>query len=111
MSGINVGSIVVDIGGGSGGGGATSNSNIPFSIKSANIGDKGEVDLFNVSKSVNSGCSFTGSVATGGSGKYVRLLETAPISTADSWVINVPKFNLCTHKSKPSNVNQKANIK
>ena len=25
--------------GGSGGGGATSNSNIPFSIKSANIGD------------------------------------------------------------------------
>lgn len=72
---------------------ATSNSNIPFSIKSANIGDKGEVDLFNISKFVNSGCSFTGAVATGGSGKYVRLLETAPISTADSWVINVPKFN------------------
>lgn len=68
-------------------------SNIPFSIKSANIGDKGEVDLFNIStKIVNSGCSFTGSVATGGSGKYVRLLETAPISTADSWVINVPKY-------------------
>ena len=71
---------------------ATSNSNIPFSIKSANIGDKGEVDLFNISKFVNSGCSFTGSVATGGENKYLRLLETAPISTADSWEIKTKYY-------------------
>lgn len=88
----NNGTLVRNLTRGGSGGGATSNSNIPFSIKSANIGDKGEVDIFNISKIVNSGCSFTGSVATGGSGKYVRLLETAPISTADSWVINVPKY-------------------
>lgn len=86
------GSLLKGENGGSGGGSASQVACSPFSIKSANIGNRGEVDLFNITKFVNSGCSFTGTVATGGSGKYVRLLETAPLTMADSWTINVPKY-------------------
>lgn len=66
-----------------------SSSIVPFSVKSSNVDSNELTDLVSMNEIINVGCSVTSGVATGASEKYLQLVKTAPIASADSWEIKI----------------------